>query len=257
VEAKRVILLKIEGVVKQFSGITALNGIDLHVDQGQTLGIIGPNGAGKTTLFNVISGILRPEKGRVIFRGADLVGLMSHEICSKGLGRTFQIVQPFSRLTVLDNVAAGCLFGMRARTRVSSLKAAREMAAGLLSLGRLDGRENRLAETLTLSERKRLEMIRALATGSDLILLDEVMAGLTPTETQEMVGIIKEFRERLGLTLLIIEHNVRLVMGLSHRIVVLNYGEIIANASPETIIRDPVVIKAYLGEHWAKRHCGA
>jgi branched-chain amino acid transport system ATP-binding protein len=256
-EAKRVTLLKVEGVVKQFSGVTALNGIDLHVDQGETLGIIGPNGAGKTTLFNVISGILRPEKGRVIFRGADLVGLMSHEICSKGLGRTFQIVQPFSRLTVLDNVAIGCLFGKKRETEVASLKVAREKAKGLLSLGRLEGKENRLAETLTLSERKRLEMIRALATGSDLLLLDEVMAGLTPAETQEMVGIIKEFRERLGLTLLIIEHNVRLVMGLSHRIVVLNYGEVIASGNPEAIIRDPVVIKAYLGEKWVKRYCSA
>jgi branched-chain amino acid transport system ATP-binding protein len=250
-------LLKVEGIYKHFTGIAALHGVNIHVDQGETLGIIGPNGAGKTTLFNVISGILRPERGRVIFRDTDLVGLKPHEICSKGLGRTFQIVQPFSRLTVLDNVAVGCLFGKKGETEVASLKAAREKADGLLSLGRLEGRENRLAETLTLSERKRLEMIRALATGSDLLLLDEVMAGLTPAETQEMIGIIKEFRQQLGLTILLIEHNVRLVMGLSDRIAVLNYGEVIASGDPEAIIRDPVVVKAYLGEKWAKRYCNA
>ena len=250
-------LLKVEEIYKHFTGVAALHGVNLHVDQGETLGIIGPNGAGKTTLFNVISGILRPEGGRVIFRGMDLVGLKPHEICSKGLGRTFQIVQPFSRLTVLDNVAVGCLFGKKGETEVASLKVAREKAKGLLSLGRLEGKENRLAEALTLSERKRLEMIRALATGSDLLLLDEVMAGLTPAETQEMIGIIKEFRQRLGLTILLIEHNVRLVMGLSHRIVVLNYGEVIASGNPEAIIRDPVVIKAYLGEKWVKRYCSA
>ena len=140
---------------------------------------------------------------------------------------------------------------------MASLKVAREKAKGLLSLGRLEGKENRLAEALTLSERKRLEMIRALATGSDLLLLDEVMAGLTPAETQEMIVIIKEFRQRLGLTILLIEHNVRLVMELSHRIVVLNYGEVIASGNPEAIIRDPVVIKAYLGEKWVKRYCSA
>jgi branched-chain amino acid transport system ATP-binding protein len=250
-------LLEAMGVYKRFTGVLALNGIDLRIEQGETLGIIGPNGAGKTTLFNVISGNLRPERGRIIFRGECLTGLKPHEVCRKGLGRTFQIVQPFSGLTVLDNVAAGCLFGFNRRRRVKGLRSARESARELLHLGRLEAKENRLAGTLTLSERKRLEMIRALATGSDLLLLDEVMAGLTPTETDEMVGIIKEFRQRLGLTILLIEHNVRLVMGLSDRVVVLNYGEVIADGKPEAIIRDPIVVKAYLGESWAKRHCSA
>ncbi len=249
--------LKVEGVHKFFAGIAALHGVDLDVERGETVGIIGPNGAGKTTLFNVISGNLRPDHGRIIFRGESLTGLKPHEICGRGLGRTFQLVQPFSNLSVLDNVAAGCLFGIKARNRLKGLGSAREKAMEFLHLGRLEGRERRLAGTLTLSERKRLEMIRALATGSDLILLDEVMAGLTPTETDEMVGIIKEFRQRLGLTILLIEHNVRLVMGLSHRVVVLNYGEVIAQGKPEAIIRDPIVVKAYLGESWAKRHCGA
>jgi branched-chain amino acid transport system ATP-binding protein len=248
-------ILEVEGAVKRFSGVTALDRVTLRAEKGETLGIIGPNGAGKTTLFNVISGVYHPEEGRVLFRGEDVTGLRPDEICSRGLGRTFQIVQPFSHLTVLDNVAAGCLFGMKREEKAHSLKAARQIAKEFLSFGRLEGREQRLAGELNLSERKRLEMVRALATGSDVILLDEVMAGLTPPEAQEMIVTIKEFRERLHITILLIEHNVRLVVGLSHRIVVLDYGEVIASGRPEQVVQDPAVIKAYLGEHWVQRHC--
>lgn len=255
--AEEMSLLRIERVVKRFGGLLALNHVSFQVDRGEILGIIGPNGAGKTTLFNVISGVDRPNKGKIIFRDADLVGLKPYEICNKGIARTFQIVQPFSRLTVLDNVAAGWLFGMKGETKHSSLGAARRAVAELLPLGRLAGLEHRLADTLTLSQRKRLEMVRALATGPDLLLLDEVMAGLTPSETEEMAGVIREFHQRLGLTILIIEHNIRLVLGLSHRIIVLNYGEVIAEGPPETVIQAPIVVKAYLGERWAKRYRGA
>jgi len=248
-------ILEVEGVTKHFSGVTALDGVTLRVEERETVGIIGPNGAGKTTLFNVISGVYRPELGRVLFKGEDITGLRPDQICNRGLGRTFQIVQPFSHLSVLDNIAAGCLFGTNRAGNVGSLKTARKKAREFLSLGRLEGRENRLAGALTLSERKRLEMIRALATDSDVILLDEVMAGLTPTEADEMVGTIKAFRERLHLTILLIEHNVRLVMGLSDRVVVLDYGQVIADAKPQEVIRNPLVIKAYLGDHWAQRHC--
>ena len=249
------VVLEVEGVTKHFSGVTALDGVTLRVQQQETVGIIGPNGAGKTTLFNVVSGVCRPEKGRVLFRGKDVTGLRPDQICNRGLGRTFQIVQPFSHLSVLDNVATGCLFGTDGEDKAGSLKVAREKAREFLSLGRLEGRGKVLAGALTLSERKRLEMIRALATGADVILLDEVMAGLTPTEAHEMVNTIKAFRDRLRLTILLIEHNVRLVMGLSDRIVVLDYGQVIAEAMPEEVVRDPVVIKAYLGGRWAQRHC--
>jgi branched-chain amino acid transport system ATP-binding protein len=247
-------ILKVDGALKRFSGVTALDRVFLQVEEEESVGIIGPNGAGKTTLFNVISGVHRPDEGRVLFRGEDVTGLRPDQICARGLGRTFQIVQPFSHLSVLDNVAAGCLFGMKREGKVRSLKAARQKAKEFLSFGRLEGREERPAEELTLSERKRLEMIRALATRSDVILLDEVMAGLTPTEAEEMVATIKEFRERLHLTILLIEHNVRLVTSLSHRIVVLDYGEVIAEGRPDEIVKNPAVIKAYLGEHWVKRH---
>ncbi len=247
-------VLAIEGAVKRFGGVTALHKVTLQVEKEETLGIIGPNGAGKTTLFNVLSGVYRPEEGHVLLRGEDVTGLRPDEICSRGLGRTFQIVQPFSHLTVLDNVAAACLFGRKREGKIQSLKAARQSAKDFLSFGRLEGREQRPAGELTLSERKRLEMIRALATGSDIILLDEVMAGLTPTEAEEMVVTIKEFRKRLHLTILLIEHNVRLVTSLSHRIVVLDYGEVIAGGTPKEVVQNPAVIKAYLGEHWMKRH---
>lgn len=250
-------LLRIEGVVKRFGGLVALNRVDLRAERGEIVGIIGPNGAGKTTLFNVISGAERPNEGKIVFKEADLVGLKPHECCKRGIGRTFQIVQPFSRLTVLDNVAAGWLFGRKGGTGHNSLAAARRAVAGLLPLGRLEGLEQRPAGTLTLSQRKHLEMVRALATGPELLLLDEVMAGLTPSETEEMARVIREFHESLGLTILIIEHNIRLVLGLSHRIVALNYGEVITEGTPATVVQHPTVIKAYLGERWSRRHCSA
>jgi len=247
-------ILEAERVVKRFRGVTALNGLTLKVEQGETVGIIGPNGAGKTTLFNVISGVYRPENGRLTLKGENVTGLRPDEICARGLGRTFQIVQPFAQLSVLDNIATGCLFGMNRKNKPRSLAEARLKAREYLGLGHLEGKGHLLAGSLTLSERKRLEMTRALATGSDVILLDEVMAGLTPSEAEKMASTIREFRESLHLTVLLIEHNVRLVMGLSHRIVVLDYGEMIACGKPEEIASNPDVIKAYLGEEWVRRH---
>jgi len=238
-------LLEVVRLSKTFNSLRVLEGVSLSVERGETFGLIGPNGAGKTTMFNVISGFLRPDEGQVRFHGDDLVGLPPHQICRKGVARTFQLVQPFSDMTVLDNVAAACLFG---KQRFASIQNARRRARHLLELIKLEARVVEPAGSLTLSERKRLEIARALATGGELLLLDEVMAGLTPAESQEMGAIIRQMQAELGLTVLIIEHNVRLVTGLSHRMAVLNHGCIIAQGAPAEVVRVPNVIKAYLGE---------
>jgi branched-chain amino acid transport system ATP-binding protein len=243
-----VALLDVQQVSKRFGGIRALAGVTLEVEAGQVVGLIGPNGAGKTTLFNVISGVLRPDSGRVVFRGRDLTGRPPHAVCHAGIARTFQIVQPFSRLSVVDNVAAAYLFGRRsagARLRRSEAAA---RARDLLQYGKLGPKASWPAGTLTLSERKRLEMVRALATGPELLLLDEVLAGLNPQETEEMTDIIRRLGRELGLALLLIEHNVRAVMTLSEQVVVLNYGTVIARGAPAAVASDPAVITAYLGD---------
>jgi len=238
-------LLEVIHISKTFDGLRALDRVDLSVERGETFGLIGPNGAGKTTLFNVVSGFLRPDEGRVRFQGDDLVGLRPHQICQKGIARTFQLVQPFSDMTVLDNVAAACLFG---RQRIASIPNARERARQLLALVKLDAKASEPAGRLTLTERKRLEIVRALATGPELLLLDEVMAGLTPAESQEMAAVIRQMQTEFRLTVLIIEHNVRLVTRLSHRMAVLNHGSIIAHGEPADVVKEREVIKAYLGE---------
>ena len=238
-------LLEVIHISKTFDGLRALDRVDLSVERGETFGLIGPNGAGKTTLFNVISGFLRPDEGQVRFQGDDLVGLRPHQICQKGIARTFQLVQPFSDMTVLDNVAAACLFG---RQRIASIPNARERARQLLALVKLDAKASEPAGRLTLTERKRLEIVRALATGPELLLLDEVMAGLTPAESQEMAAVIRQMQTEFRLTVLIIEHNVRLVTRLSHRMAVLNHGSIIAHGEPADVVKEREVIKAYLGE---------
>ncbi len=242
-------LLDVFGVSKSFGGVQALQQVSIQVEGGQIFGLIGPNGAGKTTLFNVISGIYRPDAGRVRFQGANLVGLHPHQICRHGIARTFQIVQPFPGMTVLDNVAAGVLFGRRDGGRLS-LEESRQAARRLLPFGKLDGKEDRPAATLTLSERKRLEMVRGLATGPRLLLLDEVLAGLTPAEAGEMIGLIRMLRQEFDLTVLIIEHNVRLVVELAQRVAVLNYGVVIADGRPDEVVADAEVIRAYLGKRW-------
>ncbi len=242
-------LLEVLDVSKSFGGVQALRHVTLRVDAGEIFGLIGPNGAGKTTLFNVISGIYTPDDGRIRFGGAELVGLQPHQVCRNGIARTFQIVQPFAGMSVLDNVAAGALFGRGAGAR-RSLEESRKAARRLLAYGRLDGREDRPAGTLTLSERKRLEMVRGLATGPRLLLLDEVMAGLTHAEATDMIGLIRTIRQEFDLTIVLIEHNVRLVMELAHRVAVLNYGGVIADGRPVEVVTNADVIKAYLGERW-------
>jgi branched-chain amino acid transport system ATP-binding protein len=236
-----VALLEVSDVRKRFGGLQAVSGASLDVASGEIVGLIGPNGAGKTTLFHLISGFLAPDEGDVRFDGASTRGLKPHQVCQRGLARTFQIVKPFPGLTVLENVRVGAL----ARTR--GFGDATRKARDVLALVGLADRATRAAGGLTLSDRKRLELARALATEPRLLLLDEVMAGLTPIETARMIELCRAINAR-GIAILLIEHVMSAVMALSRRIVVLNQGTVIASGPPHEIARDPRVLEAYLGE---------
>jgi branched-chain amino acid transport system ATP-binding protein len=225
--------------------VQALEGVDLVVGRGEVVGLIGPNGAGKTTMFNVICG-LPPTAGRVHFKGGDITGLPPHLICRRGIARTFQLTRPFVDLSVQDNVAAAALFG-RGRERAGSLVEARDLADRALERVRLDGRRGVPAGALLFSERRRLELARAVATGPELLCLDEVMAGLTVEEADDMVEILGRLREDLGLSLLVIEHVMKVVMAICDRIVVLDHGSKLAEGTPREVAADRQVIEAYLG----------
>ncbi|GBD09800.1 Lipopolysaccharide export system ATP-binding protein LptB [Candidatus Thermoflexus japonica] len=236
-------LLEIQGVSKRFGGLQALNRVSLHVSEGEILGLIGPNGAGKTTLFNVINGVYRPEEGRVIFRGQEITGRPPYEIARLGIARAHQIVRPLHELTVLENVMVGACFGRENR----SLREAREIALAVLEQVGLAGKRDVEAARLNVAEKKRLELARALAARPYLILLDEVLAGLNPTEVATMLEVIRAIRAS-GITVLMIEHLMHAVMNISDRIVVLDYGEVIAEGTPQEIAHHPRVIEAYLGD---------
>ena len=235
--------LEARGLCKRFGGVQAVSDLDLSRAEGEVLGLIGPNGAGKTTAFNLLSGFLAPDSGEVRFRGRSLAGLQPHAICRLGLARTFQIVRPFPRLSVLDNVAVG------AHVRHPGRRAARERAQAVIERVGLGPKVADPAGSLTLPERKRLELARALATEPALLLLDEVMAGLNATETEAVVELVTGI-SRGGVSVLLIEHNMRAVMSLSHRIAVLSYGEKIAEGPPTAMANHPRVIEAYLGEEY-------
>jgi branched-chain amino acid transport system ATP-binding protein len=236
-------LLETRGLSKHFGGVHAVAGLDLTLAEGEVVGLIGPNGAGKTTAFNLLSGFLAPDAGEIRFRGRSLLGLKPHTICRLGLARTFQIVRPFPRLSVLDNVMVGALGRHPAAAR------ARELARAVVERVGLGAKAAQPAAGLTLAERKRLELARALATEPALLLLDEVMAGLNPTEIATLVALIGDIH-RGGVSILLIEHNMRAVMTLSHRIVVLNFGEQVAEGPPDAIANHSRVIEAYLGEEY-------
>jgi branched-chain amino acid transport system ATP-binding protein len=236
-------LLETRGLSKRFGGVHAVAGLDLAVAEGEVLGLIGPNGAGKTTVFNLLSGFLTPDAGEIRFRGRSLAGLPPHTICQLGLARTFQIVRPFPRLNVLDNVMVGAL------ARHPEAARARALARAVVDRLGLGPKAAQPAAALTLAERKRLELARALATEPALLLLDEVMAGLNPTEIAGLVALIGEIH-RGGVSILLTEHNMRAVMALSHRIVVLNFGEVVAEGAPAAVANHPRVVEAYLGEEY-------
>lgn len=243
-------LLSSEAVTRRFGGLTAVDNVTLSLNQGRIGGLIGPNGAGKTTLFAMISGFTPPDQGRVFFDGAEITGLSPHQICERGLVRTFQIVQPFAGLSVLENIAVGS-HRLHVR-RADALAHAREIAQATGMAPLID----RAAATLTVAGRKRLELSRALATQPKMILLDEVMAGLNPTEIEEIIPVIRSIRDG-GVTILLIEHVMAAVMQLAEEIHVLAQGKLIASGAPAAIAADPVVIEAYLGEGAARRIAGA
>ena len=237
-------LLETRKVTKSFKGLTALHEIDLSVDEGTITGLIGPNGAGKTTLFNLISGEFPPTAGTVIFDGQDITRLSPDRICRMGISRTYQLVRPFLGLTVLQNVLVGIYFGRKKRVGEDE---AHNEARELIDLMGLSEKTDHKAIHLIPAERKRLEIARALATRPRLLLLDEVVAGLNPTETGKIMELIGKIKDS-GVTILMIEHVMKVVMDLSHKLIVLHHGIRIAEGVPESISQDPAVIKAYLGE---------
>jgi branched-chain amino acid transport system ATP-binding protein len=234
--------LELRGISKSFRGLKAVTGASFAVTPGAIHGLIGPNGAGKTTIFNMVAGVYSPDEGEILFDGKPVHGLRPDQICAAGIGRTFQIVKPFAGLSVLDNVVVGALL------REHRVTAAKAHAAQILERLGLAPKRDLPASALTLPDRKRLEVARALATRPRLLLLDEVMAGLRPTECDQMVAVFRELNRAEGLTILLIEHVMRAVMALAQRIVVLNYGRIIAHGAPEEVVRNPAVLECYLGE---------
>ncbi len=233
-------ILEITALTKHFGGLTAVSALDLHIRKGEILALIGPNGAGKSTVFNLVAGVYPPSEGTIRFKDEVINGRKPWDLCKLGLARTFQIVKPFASKTVLYNVMVGAFLHTNSTTK------AREKAEEVMAVLGLEGLRDRLAGSLTIADRKRLEIGKALATNPELLLLDEVMAGLRPTEVDDMIAVIRGLRDR-GVTVFVIEHIMRAVMALSDRVVVIQFGQKIAEGTPEAVTRDENVIKAYLG----------
>jgi branched-chain amino acid transport system ATP-binding protein len=234
--------LVIKGLSKRFGGLRAVQDVNFTIQENETVALIGPNGAGKTTSFNLITGFHKPDSGSVLAYGREIVGLKPHDICAHGLARTFQVAKPFGAMTVLDNVMTGAFL----RDRHANV--AREKAREAIEFVGLSVRENTAAKDLTTIDQRRLEMARALATQPRLLLLDEVMAGLNPSEIDQAVGLVGKLSSR-GLTIVIVEHVMRAIMAVARRIVVLDHGQKIAEGTPKQIVENPEVVRAYLGSY--------
>jgi branched-chain amino acid transport system ATP-binding protein len=234
-------LLEVTGITKRFGGLVAVNDLSLSLDKGQILGLIGPNGAGKTTAFNMISGFYKPDEGNIKFDGKRINGLRPDQVCKLGLARTFQVVKPFPQLSVRDNVMVG------AYNRTNSRRESRQKAKEIIDFLGMSDISDMTAGSLSVAYRKRLEIAKALATDPKIILLDEAMAGLRPTETDHMIDLVRQVSNQ-GIALLLVEHVMRVIMSLAERIVVIHHGEKIAEGEPKEIVQDKAVIDAYLGE---------
>jgi branched-chain amino acid transport system ATP-binding protein len=235
--------LEVINMDKNFGGLTAVSDSSFHVKEGEILGLIGPNGAGKTTIFDLITGFLKPDNGAIIFKGEEIQGLEPHEICKKGVTRTFQSAQTFPHMTTLDNVMVGGFVHDRNIANV------RKLAFEILDFTGLNEQKDKTAENLTIGDSRRLEIAKALAVKPSLLLLDEVFAGLNATEMEEVIEIIKQIREK-GITVFIVEHVMHAVMSLSDRVIVINYGVKIAEGEPQEVTKNEKVIEAYLGEEY-------
>jgi branched-chain amino acid transport system ATP-binding protein len=244
----REVILRGVGVTKHFGALKAVTGVDFEVFRGEVLGIMGPNGAGKTTFLSLINGTLPLTRGEIYFKDKKISGLKPYQIAERGISRTFQIVKPFPGMTVLENVSIGALFG---KDNIKDACRAREKTRSILARVSLDGKEDLRVENLNISERKRLELARALAMDPEVLLLDEVMAGLNSAEVESIMRLIAELNAE-GRTILIIEHVMKAIMGVSHRVIVLHHGEKIAEDEPGVVTSDERVISAYLGERYAK-----
>ncbi|MGQ3001131.1 MAG: ABC transporter ATP-binding protein [Hydrogenophaga sp.] len=234
-------LLQVQGLSKRFGGLKAVNEVSFDLRQGEILGLLGPNGAGKTTAFNLIAGFHRADQGRILFEGRDVLGMAPSDICRAGIARTFQLSRPFGGLSAVENVMVGAF------ARLESTAKARALAMELLDFLNLGDRCNADANDLTAFDKRKIELGRALATQPRLLLMDEVVAGATPSEAAEMVALVRKVRDR-GITVLIVEHVMKVIMGLSDRVIVMDQGCLIANGEPQKVVKDPRVLTAYFGE---------
>jgi len=237
--------LKVEGLGISFGGLKAVHNVGFEIEQGEILGLIGPNGSGKTTTMNLLTGFLKPDSGTVMLKGENVTGLSRHQVCRKGVARTFQIIKPFLEFTALKNVMVGRVYGQEP---ARNMKEAAEEAQKILEIVGLLDKADILAKDLTLMERKRVELARALATRPQLLLLDELMAGLNHAETEDAMQLIRQIKDDLNLTILMVEHIMKAIIGLSDHVFVLNMGQKIAEGPPQEIIHDPEVIDVYLGK---------